>query len=139
MKLNGKKILSYIFILVLFVGFVRTNPMVSMTSLATYLNQAVEEETTAAATTADANQKDLISVEDIEQQLVNSMSLKNSLIDFNGAMAKQMGMRGFYGDIGINLSEDGYIISASPYTTTDYEYEQTVDFAQFLQQNNINL
>ena len=64
---------------------------------------------------------------------------KQQLVDINGSMAKLLNMNGLYADMGMYITDDLHIVSAASYTSTDYEYEQTVSFSEFLKENNINL
>lgn len=65
--------------------------------------------------------------------------LYNRLIDINGYMAKLLDIHGLYSDMGMYITDDKYIVSAAPYTATDYEVKETVALKDFLEDHGVNL
>ncbi|SEQ16459.1 SGNH hydrolase-like domain-containing protein, acetyltransferase AlgX [Lachnospiraceae bacterium NE2001] len=63
----------------------------------------------------------------------------DSFIELNGYAASKLGMNSYYSDKGVYVTDDKYIASAVPKTSTDYEYNEMVSFNQFLQDNDIQL
>lgn len=132
-KNNNKKndiitdVLAVIFILLLFFGFFRSGAYGQFDKIAEYLKQS------------NYDSEDAITIEKIESEYASNIGEERELIDFNGLMAKRLDMRGYYGNIGIYISDEGYIISPYPQTTTDYEYVETVLFRDFLEDRGINL
>ena len=63
----------------------------------------------------------------------------DSFIELNGHVASVLGMNSYYSDRGVYVTDDKYIASASPKTSTDYEYNEMVSFNDFLRENDINL
>lgn len=124
-----KKIMAVLFILFLFIGFLRNGSYAQLQRISDYLGQNIR----------NLEKEDALSVNKIEKEYVAAMSNRQNLIDINGGMAKMLKMQGFYSDMEMYITDDLYIVSASPYTTTDYEYEQTIDFKSFLDKNGVNL
>lgn len=120
-----KRTFSMIFVLILLIGFIRSNSYAKIQRLFDYLGQ---DKTTEEPLTVDA----------IENEFVSTLYMKKDLINLNGSMARELGMQGFYSDMGMYVIDDNYIVSASAYTSTDYEYVETVAFRDFLESNGIN-
>ncbi len=64
---------------------------------------------------------------------------KQNFIDINGSMAKILKMNGYYSDLGMYITDDNYIVSAYPKTSTDYEYQQVMALKNSLDKAGINL
>ena len=79
------------------------------------------------------------SVATVELKYSSSIWRKNDYINLNGAMAHLLSMKGLYSNIGMYITDENYIVSASGETSTDYEYNQLIAFKDFLAANNINL
>ncbi|MCM1047180.1 MAG: hypothetical protein NC433_01985 [Clostridiales bacterium] len=124
-----KNCIAVCFIIFLFVGFIRNGAYGQLQKLSDYLKQD----------TNSLDSEGAITVEDIESEFAAASPYQKQMIDYNGAMAKKLNIRGFYSDMGMYVTDDLYIVSASPYTSTDYEYEQIVDFKKFLDDNGVNL
>ncbi len=124
-----KKILSYMFITVLFVGFVKGGSYIKVQRVAEYLKQD----------TALLDDEDALTVDALESEFTSSLWNRRKLINFNGIMARLLDMQGFYSDINLYVTDNMYIVSASDYTTTDYEFNEIVAFKEFLDQHEINL
>lgn len=80
-----------------------------------------------------------MTIHSLEKDFTNEIWNRREWLDFNGLIAKRLNMRGFYSDYGIYVIDGDYIVSDSPYTTTDYEYNETLDLKQFLDENGIHL
>lgn len=126
---NIKKLLALVFVLTLFWGFIKCGSYNEIQKITEYLKQDVEK--------LDAD--DALTIDSLETEFTAGMWNQKELIDLNGAMAKRLNMQGFYSDMGMYVTDENVIVSASVYTTTDYEYEQTVSFYHFLSENGINL
>lgn len=75
----------------------------------------------------------------LDNDYVDSLWKKQSLIEINGTMAKTLGMKGLYSNIGMYITDDNYIVSASAQTSTDYEYKELISFYEYLQNKGIHL
>ena len=65
---------------------------------------------------------------------------EDAFIKLNGSVTKAMDMRSYYSSrYGFYLNDDGMIVSVYPQTSTDYEYEQLLDFRDFLAANGIRM
>lgn len=64
---------------------------------------------------------------------------RDTLLDFNGFVAKLIGNRSFYGDRGVLVTSDGYIVNTYDYTSCDYEVEQTIKFKSELDKLGVKL
>lgn len=117
-----KKILAAAFVLMLFVGFALNGGYGYISKMFDYLKNYEE-----------------IDMDTIEEEFTLSMRSQKDLINLNGRIAKVLNMQGYYSDMGMYVTKDGYVLSASDCTTTDYEYEQIVAFRDFLSENNVNL
>ncbi len=122
-----KRLLAIGFILMLGVSFLKSDSYKVAGSLFDYLRQ-------------DSNEVEgFTSLSEIETNYNSSLWRGNDLIDLNGLLARQIHMRGYYSNMGMYITDNGYIVSRSEKTTTDYEYEQTVAFRDFLEANGIHL
>lgn len=124
-----KRAIALLFILFLFIGFFRNNSYAQLQKIADYLGQDIESLDSEQALTIDT----------LESEYAEGMPSQQDLIDLNGSLAKTLKMKNLYSNMGIYITDNLYIVSASPYTTTDYEFEQTVNFKRFLDENHINL
>lgn len=121
-----KRIVASVFVLFLFVGFIKNGSYPAIGMVFDYLKQEhdVKSESTFAS---------------IETAYIDSLWHKKELIDLNGILAKRLKMQGFYSDIGMYITDDGYIVSASDPTPTDYEYLETVALRDYLSLRGVNL
>lgn len=124
---NNKKMVAGLFILFLFIGFIKSGSYNNLPKIAEYIKQS------------DLEAEDALTVDTIEKDFNATVWNYQNFIELNGFMARKLNMQGFYGNQGIYITDDKYIVSPYSYTTTDYEYEQTVAFQQFLETNGINL
>lgn len=120
------RILAILFVVLLFCGFLKNGSYMTIEKLSTYLAQ-------------DKYTEESLSVSAIESEYTSTLWHKKDMINLNGAMASNLNMQGFYSSMGMYVTDDNYIVSSSPYTTTDYEYEQTVAFRDYLEANGVNL
>lgn len=100
-----------------------------MQKIAEYLTQDVDK----------LNDKESLSISVLDSEFTSDLWIHKDLINLNGTMAKLLNIQGLYSDMGMYVTDDKYIVSASDYTTTDYEYNQIVAFKEFLDKNDINL
>lgn len=127
---NGiKKLTAVLFVFFLFWGFWKSGSYNEMQKIADYLKQDVDRQE------ADG----FITIHSLEKDFADEIWNRRELLDLNGTIAKRLNMRGFYSDYGIYVIDGDYIVSRSPYTTTDYEYSETVSLKQFLDENGIHL
>lgn len=75
----------------------------------------------------------------IETEFLSGIFRRGNLLELNGIVQKTLGIGDFYKEEGVFITHDNYIVSDEPYTTTDYEVEQTKDFYEFLKENGIHL
>lgn len=113
------------FVIILLVGFIRNNSFAILQQLSEYLGKPTDKIDTESIDTIDA-------------EFANNIFMKQQLVDFNGFVAKKLGMKGLYSDIGVYVTDDNYIVSPYKKTTTDYEYSETVGLRDFLEANGIN-
>lgn len=123
------KITSIFLAGILIIGFIRSGAFITFGRMSKLLCQKI---------TADAPEENPITIDTIESDFSSNLWIQHDLIDFNGAIAKMLNMQGFYSDMGMYITDDNYIISASASTSTDYEYQETVAFRDFLEANGIN-
>lgn len=122
-----RKFLAFLFVVFLFTGFLKSGSYLEIQRLADYQGQ-------------DMSPEDAEIVRNIlESDFSSKLWKQQELIDLNGTMARLLHMQGYYSDMGMYVTDDMYIVSASDYTSTDYEFEQTVAFHAFLEENGINL
>lgn len=122
-----KRVLAILFIAVLGAWFIKSGSYKTTESLFDYLKQDTPKA------------EDAITVNGIEKDFNSALWKQKDLIDFNGFMAKNIHMQGYYSNMGMYITNSGYIVSSSTVTTTDYEYEQTVAFRDFLEANGVHL
>ena len=125
-----KKILAVSFVAMLFIGFLRSDSLNTFLEISSLFNQ--KEAST------DSEEEGLITLSDIEGAFTDKLLIKDNLIDLNGSFAKKLKMQGYYSDMGMYVTDDNYIVSASDATSTDYEFMQLVQFRDFLEENNIS-
>lgn len=121
-----KKLLAMLFCIVMFLFLIRSGSYAELIKIVDYLSQ-------------DLSEKTELSMSDIESDYAEGLWKKQSFIDLNGTMARLLHMQGYYSSIGMYVTDDNYIVSASAKTSTDYEYEQMVSFKSFLDEHGVNL
>lgn len=122
---NAKKILAGAFLIMMAVFAIRSNAWLGFEKLTAYIAQDVDTPT--------------MTISGIESEYVSTLLEKQTFIDINGSMAKTLNMQGYYSDMGMYVTEDNYIVSASGITSTDYEYEQMVSLKSYLDSIGVNL
>ena len=83
--------------------------------------------------------RDIIDRNATEDNFATGPFKERDLIDLNGAMAKRVGMRGYYSDLGILAADNDYLVTIYPKTTTDFEYKQVVSFMKWCHKHNIKM
>ena len=124
-----KKVVALFFSIFIVVNVIKNASVLQMTELATTIRNNT--------LTSDSQQRKSQSM--LEDDFVDELWKKRQYIDVSGYLAKLFNIQSYYSDMGMYITDDRYIVSASPYTTGQYEYEQIVDFYSFLQQNGINM
>lgn len=117
-----KRILALAFVIMLFVGFASNGGYGYVSGMIDFLKNPEE-----------------LSIDNLEEEFTASMRSQKNFINLNGRIARTLNMQGYYSDMGMYVTKDKIVVSASDYTTTDYEYEQMVSFRDFLSENDINL
>lgn len=121
------KIYTITFLLILIIGFIKGNSYSELMQVAQYLNQR-------------ENETETVSIESLETEMSDQVVLgKDSWININGKILDCLNLSAIYSDMGMYVTKEKNIISLSQYTSTDYEYEQTMNFKQFLDNNGIKL
>lgn len=129
-KENGiKKLAAVLFVFFLFYGFLKCGSYNEIQKIADYLKQDTDRQ----------GEDGFITIDKLETEFTNELWNRRKLINLNGTVAGRLNMQGFYSDKGMYVIDGNYIVSASEYTTTDYEYNETVDLKQFLDENGIHL
>ena len=123
----AKHLLAVFFIAFLAVGFVKSGSYKVVESLFDYLKQT------------DYKAEGAITVSGIEADFNEGVWKQKELINLNGYLSKQINMQGYYSNMGMYITDNGYIVSSSKKTTTDYEVEQTIAFRDFLEANGVYL
>ena len=121
-----KKFLAIFFCIIMFLFLIRSNSYTAFQEIANYLNQNIPEGSAQ-------------SMSDIEGNYAAGLWKKQSFVDLNGTMAKLLHMQGHYSSMGMYVTDDNYIVSASAKTSTDYEYDQIMTLKSFLDEQGINL
>lgn len=103
------------------------------------ISQLTELAETVHANTLTSDPMQRKSLVMLENDFVDEFWKKRQYVDVSGYLAKLFNIQSLYSDMGLYITSDGYIVSASPYTTGQYEYGQILDFYNFLQQNGINM
>lgn len=79
------------------------------------------------------------SYEETSKEFLDSMPFKRMMLDFNGYIAKTLNMREIYQSNGGIVASNGYIVGTYPQTTTDYEFQQTLELKKYLDERGIQL
>lgn len=85
------------------------------------------------------NSEPVKQISDIEKEYVNSLWKKKDLLNVYGEFARVLGMRSLFNRSGIFVTDDDYLVLSTGSTTTDYEYYETIEFNEFLEDRGINL
>ncbi len=124
-----KKFLAVGFIITLFIFFIKNESYIAIKRLSEFLMQDPDQ-------ISDSEQ---IYMSDLEKEYASSIYKKQSFINLNGLMAKALNMQGYYSNIGMYVTDNGYIVSCHPQTSTDYEYAQIMSLKSFLDEKGIHL
>ena len=139
MKQDGMKLAMAVFVSVaVLIAFMKSGAYNQISPLFEYLNTAAFTSESEKRNT-EADEAERKSLQEMETEFCNSLDFKDRLIELNGAMAKKLGMRGFYSDMGMYVLKGQYVVSATDFTTTDFEVSQMVSFQEFLDENGIGL
>lgn len=130
----GKRILGVFFILLLVSVWIGSSPYTSAGRIYGFLEQNFNSCFSKVSLNTDP-----ISMDGIETEFADSFWQKKSLVNLNGAMAKRLHMQGYYSGMGLYITDSGYIVSASPWTSTDYEYGEIMSLKEYLDQKGIHL
>ena len=121
------KILAVLMILFSFVFFLKNSTYDLVAQISTFLRQE------------DLDKEDSTTFDSLESEYSSNIWKQSSFIDLNGTMAKTLGMRGTYSQMGMYVTDGNYIVSAYKQTSTDYEVQQLLDFSDFLNDQGIQL
>ena len=131
---NGKRVLALLFILVMALAWVGSSPYTEAGRIYGFL----EQQLIGKDPDIDSQTENPITMDNIESEFADSFWQKQSFINLNGAMAKRLGMQGFYSSMGMYITDDQYIVSASEWTATDYEYEEITALKDYLDERGIH-
>ena len=109
-------------------GFWKSGSYNEIQKIADYLKQDMDQQET----------DDLVTINMLEKEFANEIWNRKKLINLNGKIARRLHMQGFYSDYGMYVIDGNYVVSPASYTTTDYEYSQTLGLKQFLDENGIH-
>lgn len=123
-----KKLTAVLFVFFLFMGFWKSGSYNEIQKIADYLKQDMDQQET----------DDLVTINMLEKEFANQIWNRKKLINLNGKIARRLHMQGFYSDYGMYVIDGNYVVSPASYTTTDYEYSQTLGLKQFLDENGIH-
>ena len=119
-----KKITAFVFLSLLFIWSMKNSLFTALANVFNYLGQSDAE---------------ALSEQTLEEEYTDLVRGQKMLINLNGAAAALLNMQGLYSSMGMYITEENYIVSASDFTSTDYEYSETVDLEKFLTENGIQL
>lgn len=131
----GKAVLSILICTILVLFCVKSHPYKIVGRIFETFEQSFGQEETGEMTKAE----DEITMEVVKSEFIDTLWMKNALINLNGAMARSLNMKGYYSDLGIYVTDDQYIVGKYPAATTDYEFDQMRSFKQYLDDSDINL
>lgn len=81
---------------------------------------------------------DAVSVDDIKESYSDNLPMKGFWIEMSGLVTNALEMQNYYCDSNVYITQSDYIVSKTDYTTTDYEYEQTVQLKEYLDSKGID-
>ncbi len=136
MEIKYKKILAILFLLVMGVVWINSGSFTSLQKIEDFLRRGVGIHYFSREV---GSEDSTLTMDMIETEYASQMWKRQDLINFNGAVAKLLRMQGYYGSKGIYITEDRYIVSPSPWTSTDYEYDQMLSLYHFLLKKDIHL
>ena len=120
---NLNCLISGLFLILLFFGFIKSNSYSEIKKLFGFIKSNYYSEIKKFPDFL-SHSDDMVyySIEDIESDFSNNLTNKKDYISLNGNIIKLLGIKDFYSDIGIHVSNNDYIVSKYPKTSTDYEY-----------------
>ena len=125
----SKRIAAVVFIGMLCLVFLKSGSYMEIRRLAELLRQDAEA----------SESEDVLTMDRLETEFSSGLWKQRMLLELNGWMGKRLHMQGFYSGMGIYVTDDNYIVSASDSTSTDYEYEELLSLKHFLDENGIGL
>lgn len=125
----GKAVLAVFFLAMIYIIGIKSDPYMTFADTITMIGKNLK---------GDLDTDD-VTVNEVKENYADDMWLKSQLINLNGVVASSLNMKGYYSSQGIYVTDERYIVSSYPETTTDYEYEQLVDFKEYLDEKEINL
>lgn len=75
----------------------------------------------------------------VASDYLSKLPFKQKMVDMNGTIAKNLGMREIYKNSGGTVLKNGYVAGIYDYTSTDYEIQQITELKAFLEERNIQL
>ncbi|MBE5925423.1 MAG: hypothetical protein E7270_00305 [Lachnospiraceae bacterium] len=87
----------------------------------------------------DASGNVIPSISTVLSNLSSGLLFKQDMVDINGSVAKNLGMREIYKNSGGVVLENGYVVGVYKQTTTDYEIQQMKGLKKFLDERDIDL
>ena len=81
----------------------------------------------------------VLSYDAIATEYLDSLPFKRAMVDLNGYIAKQLNLREIYQKNGGVVLSNGYVAGIYPSTTADYEFQQTLELKEFLDERGISL
>ena len=122
-----KRITAIVFVIIITTVFIYTNLSLFI-GLSRFFNNAQF---------ADTYVKEKFSFRQIEKDVLLNILQQENLINLHGFMAKKLNMHSLYNNWNIYIADNCYIVSAYPYTSTDYEFNQIISLKNFLDKRNI--
>ena len=107
----SKRIAAVVFIGMLCLVFLKSGSYMEIRRLAELLRQDAEA----------SESEDVLTMDRLETEFSSGLWKQRMLLELNGWMGKRLHMQGFYSGMGIYVTDDNYIVSASDSTSTDYE------------------
>lgn len=83
-------------------------------------------------------QSDRITIETIKDEFADNVGMKSLWIDLSGRVTNVLKMQNYCADSNIYITKNNRILSKVDDTSTDYEYEQTVELKKYLDKKGIN-
>ena len=124
-----KAVLAVFFLAMIYIIGIKSDPYMTFADTITMIGKNLKGDLDT----------DGVTVNEVKENYADDMWLKSQLINLNGVVASSLNMKGYYSSQGIYVTDERYIVSSYPETTTDYEYEQLVDFKEYLDEKEINL
>ena len=115
--MNSRKITAAVLTLFVLVASAFSGPIGSFRDLTDAVEAQLESRADASGDPQDA-------LDAVSKSYDDSFWKRELFLRGNGLIAKVLGMRGYYSDLGIYVYDNGYIISPTAKTSTDFEIEQ---------------